>query len=157
MKISNMLAGILVGLFGLAIIGYAQTLPLMPGQNVGPGLYPRVIGIGFIICAVLLMRRDLKSHPRQPWIRLPPEIYQHRTLAGFLLIPILLAFYVAFSESLGFIPAAIVLQLALFLVFGVRPRLAIPIAIAGAIVIHFLFYTLLEVPLPWGLLDSIAW
>ncbi|MFW7342115.1 tripartite tricarboxylate transporter TctB family protein [Pollutimonas sp. H1-120] len=157
MKISNLLAGLLIGLAGIAIIWYAQTLPLMPGQDVGPGMFPTLIGAGLVICAVLLARRDLRAPARSPWLSFPPEFRHARTLAGFLLVPTSLILYVWFSESLGFIPAAFLLQLALYLVFRVRLRTAIPVAIAGALVIHFLFYKLLEVPLPWGILDSIAW
>ncbi|MGB3289780.1 MAG: tripartite tricarboxylate transporter TctB family protein [Burkholderiaceae bacterium] len=157
MKISNLLAGFLIGLSGIAIIWYAQTLPLMPGQDVGPGMFPTLIGAGLVVCAVLLARRDLKAPARTAMLSMPPELREGRVLAGFLLVPITLILYVLFSESLGFIPAAFLLQLALYLVFRVRLRTAIPVAIAGAVAIHFLFYKLLEVPLPWGLLESIAW
>src|SRR5690606_10859911 len=113
------------GLSGIAIIWYAQTLPLMPGQDVGPGMFPTLIGAGLVICAVLLARRDLRAASRTPWVRIQPEYRHGRTLAGFLLVPISLALYVWFSEGLGFIPAAFLLQLALYVVFGVRLRTAI--------------------------------
>jgi putative tricarboxylic transport membrane protein len=45
----------------------------------------------------------------------------------------------------------------LFLVFKVRLRTAIVVAVLGALCIHTLFYKLLKVPLPWGLLKSVAW
>ncbi|KAB7615137.1 tripartite tricarboxylate transporter TctB family protein, partial [Verminephrobacter sp. Larva24] len=32
-----------------------------------------------------------------------------------------------------------------------------PMAIASALGIHCIFYKLLKVPLPWGMLESIAW
>jgi putative tricarboxylic transport membrane protein len=157
MKISDLLAGLFVGLSGIGIIWYAQTLPLMPGQDVGPGMFPTLIGAGLVICAVLLARRHLRDPARPPWLRFHPEFRHARILAGFLLIPATLFLYVWFSESLGFIPSAFLLLMALFLVFRVRVRTAVPVAIAGAVVIHFLFYKLLEVPLPWGILESIAW
>jgi len=34
---------------------------------------------------------------------------------------------------------------------------AVPIAIVMTLLIHYAFYKLLKVPLPWGLLQSIAW
>ena len=34
---------------------------------------------------------------------------------------------------------------------------AVPIAIVMTLLIHYAFYKLLKVPLPWGLLRSIAW
>jgi len=42
-------------------------------------------------------------------------------------------------------------------VLGVRLRNALPLALAVALVIHYVFYKLLRVPLPWGLLQGIAW
>jgi len=157
MKISDLLAGLIVGVLGSGMIAYALTLPLMPGQNVGPGMFPTLIGSGFVICAILLVARHVKSKPRDPWLRLDPALRNGRILTGFLFIPLTLLLYIALSESLGFLVCAFLFLLALFLVFRVRLRLALLIAFSGALGIHFLFYTMLEVPLPWGVLESIAW
>lgn len=157
MKISNLLAGLLVGLFGLGIVTYAQTLPLMPGQDVGPGMFPTLIGAGFIICSVMLVWRHWKSQPRDPWLRLNPEFRNGRVLTGVLLVPLSLIGYIAISETLGFIPSAFLLLLVLFLAFRTSLWTAVLIALAGALITHFAFYKLLEVPLPWGVLESIAW
>jgi putative tricarboxylic transport membrane protein len=46
---------------------------------------------------------------------------------------------------------------ALFVAFGVRRIWIAPVALVATIVIHFGFYTLLRVPLPWGVLEAIAW
>jgi putative tricarboxylic transport membrane protein len=38
------------------------------------------------------------------------------------------------------------------------PRLRIvPLALIVTFAIHYAFYTLLRVPLPWGVLEGIAW
>ena len=34
---------------------------------------------------------------------------------------------------------------------------AVPLALAVTLVIHYAFYKLLKVPLPWGVLQGIAW
>ena len=48
-------------------------------------------------------------------------------------------------------------MLSWLLVFGVRPAVAIPIAIVlPRSLIHLAFYKLLRVPLPWGLLQPIV-
>jgi putative tricarboxylic transport membrane protein len=39
----------------------------------------------------------------------------------------------------------------------VPPGRSIVIAVIAALVIHFVFYKLLRVPLPWGLLTPFAW
>ena len=40
----------------------------------------------------------------------------------------------------------------LFLALKVKPALAIPLALLLPVVIHLIFYKLLRVPLPWGVL-----
>jgi len=66
-------------------------------------------------------------------------------------------FYVLFATPLGFIPTAFVYLVALFLVLGVRRTLVVPLALAVTLVIHYAFYKLLKVPLPWGILERFAW
>ena len=39
----------------------------------------------------------------------------------------------------------------------VPPWRALPIAVVATLVVHFAFYQLLRVPLPWGLLQGVAW
>ena len=76
---------------------------------------------------------------------------------SFLLIPLSLVFYIGVSEPLGFLPTAFVLLLALFLTFRTRVMVALPVAMASALLIHTIFYKLLKVPLPWGILTPLAW
>jgi putative tricarboxylic transport membrane protein len=58
---------------------------------------------------------------------------------------------------LGFLPAAFLILMALFLVFKVQPWLAVLVAIAATLLVHFVFYTIMSVPLPWGILETVAW
>jgi putative tricarboxylic transport membrane protein len=64
--------------------------------------------------------------------------------------------YVAFADRIGFLIAGPLLLLALFLAYGVRPKVAIVTALVATLVIHFAFYKLLRVPLPWGVLTPFA-
>ena len=50
-----------------------------------------------------------------------------------------------------------VLLAALMWALRVPPLRALVIAVLSALVIHFAFYKLLHVPLPWGVLGGIAW
>ena len=45
----------------------------------------------------------------------------------------------------------------LFAVFRVRARWVVPLAIVVTLIIHYAFYKLLRVPLPWGVLERFAW
>lgn len=157
MKINDTVSGVLVGAFGAVVYVHAQSFPPMLGQNVGPNVFPQLIAAGLMICAAMLIWHGLKTIRNETWITLPDWLSNARIAFGFLLIPIVLAFYVTLSERLGFIPTAVILLMALFMTFKVRLRTALVVAIVGSFSIHYLFYSLLKVPLPWGLLDSVAW
>jgi putative tricarboxylic transport membrane protein len=71
-----------------------------------------------------------------------------------LLPPVLLLFYVLAVDRLGFLLTAAAIVLAASLTFGARWRLAVPLAIAAPLLVHLVFYKLLRVPLPPGLLPA---
>ena len=60
-------------------------------------------------------------------------------------------------DRLGFIPTGVIYLAALFLVFRVPRTWIVPLAIVVTLGIHYAFYKLLKVPLPWGLLQGVAW
>jgi putative tricarboxylic transport membrane protein len=60
-------------------------------------------------------------------------------------------------QRLGFIVTGTIYLAALMWALRVPPIRAVPIAIVMTLLIHYAFYKLLKVPLPWGLLQSIAW
>ena len=157
MKCNDVLSGALAGVFALAIFLGAQGFPKIPGQNVGPKVFPELIAAGMMLCAVMLVARGLKTLGSEKWVTLPDWLGQGRAAFGFLLVPASLAFYVAASHDLGFIPTAVLLLLAMFLTYGVRWRTALIVALLGALCIHALFYKMLKVPLPWGILGPYAW
>jgi putative tricarboxylic transport membrane protein len=157
MKINDALSGGLIGCLAAAVYLTARSFPPMPGQNVGPNMFPQLIAAGLMICAILLVIRGVKTVGKEALIALPDWLGANRITLGFAMIPLTLLLYAALSESLGFIATAALLLLILFLVFAVRLRTALAVAIIGALCTHYLFYKLLKVPLPWGILTPIAW
>src|SRR5690606_16627758 len=87
---------------------------------------------------------EMAAWTRQPW----------RVVSFFLMLGSLLL-YILVGDTVGFIPIAIVILLAMFLWFGVRPISAVVTAVVATFVIHWFFSTLLRVPLPRGVLDAI--
>lgn len=158
MKINNAVSGIAVGLFGLAVYIHSGTFPAI-GQQIGPEVFPQVIAVGMMICAILLVIKGIKEKKDtgEGWVTLPEWAREPRTLFGFLLVLIALAFYILASESLGFLITGFIMLMVLFLYFQVKPWVALVTAIISVFVIHYLFYSVLKVPLPWGVLESIAW
>ncbi len=130
MKVSDVLTGILLMLFGVAILVAVQSFPDMHGQDVGPALFPAVIAVGFLVCGALLSIRGLRTMGRggrllsiEGWARDP------LTVLRFLSVPVGLLFYVLTSGFLGFHIAASLAMLAWLLTFGLKPLLAAPLAI----------------------------
>jgi putative tricarboxylic transport membrane protein len=157
MKINDLLSGVLIGSLAAATYLHARSFPAMVGQNVGPNMFPQLIAVGLMICAIFLIIRGARSLAGEGLVSRPEWLGVNRTALGFVSIPLALVFYLLVSERLGFIVTAALLLFALFLVFNVRTRTALIVAIAGSFAIHTVFYMLLKVPLPWGVLNPVAW
>ncbi|WP_413457354.1 tripartite tricarboxylate transporter TctB family protein [Herbaspirillum huttiense] len=177
MKINDALSGLLIAVLSVVLWIASARLPAM-GQDIGPNVFPQALAGGLMICAVLLVLRGLRGLQRARaarsapgsriattgaddqdarWFTLPEWFGSGHAVFAFLLIPLSLVFYIWVSEPLGFLPTAVVLLLALFLTFRTRVMVALPVAIASALLIHTIFYKLLKVPLPWGILTPLAW
>lgn len=157
MKISDVLIGIFLAIFGIAIVLYSQTFPPIHGQDFGPRAFPTILGSGFVVCAIFLIRKGLRAHPRASWLRVSDALRNPRSVFRFLLVPLVLVLYIWFSDSVGFLIFSMLFLLVLFLAFEVRPVKAVIMAILGGLVVFYAFYSLLHVPLPWGILERFAW
>lgn len=161
MQFSDRITGSFIATLGVLAAYGGSRLPPVPGQDIGPSAFPIVIGIGLILCGVLIAlgighsfeeeaEADLAAveGPPQHAQTTKPLIYRLRAL----LPPGLLLFYVVAVDRLGFVPTAAVMILAGALAFGAKLRVALPLAAIAPIAIHLVFYKLLRVPLPAGLL-----
>ena len=157
MKINDTLSGAALAVLGTTILIHVQSFPKMPGQNVGPAMFPGLLAIGLLVCSAFVMLRGVRKLAAEGWVQWPEWLGQNRIALGFALIPLLLVLYTLVSERVGFLPTAVVFLFTLFWVFRVKPGLALVVAIGGSLGIHYMFYKLLKVPLPWGVLNSIAW
>src|SRR5690606_27475017 len=132
------------------------TFPATPGQDIGPGLFPMMIGVGLAVCggALLWTGRDQGG---AAWFASAEGTRRPRLMPGAALVVGALVFYALVVETAGFFLTAFVFLVVLFLAFGVPRRWVAPIAAMVTIGLHVAFYTLLRVPLPWGWLEGIAW
>lgn len=160
MRLPDRVTGLfLAGLGALAAYGGSR-LPPVPGQQVGPNVFPLVVGIAIALCGLLIAfgigrrfeeeaKADLSTiEVHDVPLREHSLLYRLRVF----LPPALLLFYVPASERLGFVPTAAIMVFIAATALGARLRLAIPLAIATPIGVHLVFYKLLRVPLPAGLL-----
>ncbi len=161
MKFDDGVWGVLFVALGGAVILRVQAFPTIPGQNVGPALFPGVVAAALVVCGVLLMARSWRARRRAgstlAWAEVPAWVRSRPQLVAFAVLAAVNLFYLFAVDRLGFIPVAFVYLAALMTVLRVRPTRALPIALVMTLVIHYAFYKLLRVPLPWGVLESVAW
>lgn len=160
MRLSDKITGsFLIVLGGLAAYGGSR-LPPVPGQQVGPNVFPLIIGFALIACGAMIALGIGRKFEEEAEAELAaiegPEASSESKgpLFGLrvLLPPALLIFYVIGVEKLGFIPTAAIITFITSLALGARLKLAVPVAILAPIGAHLVFYKLLRVPLPAGLL-----
>ena len=157
MKINDAILGAALILLGVAVLLYARTLPDMPGQDIGPDVFPTVIAIGLIVFSIPLVVSGLRQWPATGAVQFADWAQSGRGHLNLLITIVLIALYIAFGERIGFIPFGVVIVGSLLLLQGVRPIPAAVIAVSVTIAVHYAFYNLLRVPLPWGILMPIAW
>ncbi len=161
MKINDAIWGALLLLLSVAILIHIQSFPNIPGQKIGPSLFPGFIAVGLAACALALIATGLAARrgdgKQAAWIDAEPWMRSPRHIAALALVIGVNVFYILFVDVLGFIPTGVIYLAALFAVFGVRTRWILPLALLVTLAIHYSFYKLLRVPLPWGLLERFAW
>ena len=161
MKLNDAVWGALLIFFSAVVLIHIQGFPKIPGQKVGPALFPGVLAVGLAVCAVMLIAKGLAARAqggeRARWIELDGWTRQRRLVIAFFAVIGVNVFYILAVDRLGFILTAVVYLATLFTVFGVRVKWVVPLALAVTVVIHYAFYKMLKVPLPWGVLQGIAW
>jgi len=155
-KINDAIFGALLLVLGLAVLLHVQAFPKIPGQNVGPGIFPGSVAGGLVVCALLLIYSGMRSRPQAPWFEAVPWLRSPRHVAAFVSVVGATIFYILLAGQIGFLIVSPIALFAMFIAFGVRPVVAAIVAIAGTLVIWYAFYKLLRVPLPWGVLERWA-
>jgi putative tricarboxylic transport membrane protein len=156
MKFNDAVFGAVLLLLGLAVLVQVPSFPQMPGQQVGPALFPGLIAVGLVVCALMLIVNGIRARAKHPWFDAGDWMRSRRHIGAFLITIGAVVAYIVLADKIGFLIVGPLVLLALFLAYGVRPVTAIIVAIVVAVVIHYAFYKLLRVPLPWGILTRFA-
>lgn len=153
MKLSDTVWGALLLALAVAVLWNVQSYPRIPGQNIGPAAFPGLLAVLLGGCAIALIVRGVRgARQGDRHVTLGEWLASSHHVGNFLLTVGVLIFYIVAADKLGFIVCAVLILIALFLKLGVRARLALPIAFVTAFMIHLIFYKMLRVTLPWGVL-----
>lgn len=156
MKINDAIFGAVFLLLGLVVLVHVQSFPMIPGQQVGPGLFPGVVAAALAVCGALLIVSGVRNRAEHPWYETADWMRSGRHFVAFVAIVGGVAAYVLLAQAIGFLVMAPILLWIWFTILGVRRATAILAAIIATLVIWYAFYKLLRVPLPWGVLTGVA-
>jgi putative tricarboxylic transport membrane protein len=157
MKLNDAVIGIFLMLLGAVVLVVVQKYPQIPGQSVGPALFPGLIAAGLCIGGLLLTISGLRELSQVPWMQWEDWVHSPRHVRALLVLLGSVLFYMVAAESLGFLLTSVLILACLFYSLEVPLGRSLLIAVIGTLVIHFAFYKLLRVPLPWGILTPYAW
>lgn len=156
MKIHDSILGLIFVLIGAITLLTVSSYPKMPGQDVGPAMFPGVMAAGLVVFgSILAVRARMLAGSRRlfalgDWAESP-----RHALAGLSVI-LGCAAYAFFSTLLGFLIIAPIVLFIWHVAFGVSLRTSLVSAILTTVIFWAVFYKGLGVPLPWGVLKSYA-
>ena len=138
--------GVIFALGGAAILQQALAMQSLPGMNVGPGLFPSIVGAGMAIMGVALTI--------QGWIvRDTPEDDAPPLVTWFAVaIVVALAATILAMPYLGFLVAGTLFGVGIVLLSGGKWLSAVIFSPIAAAAIYFTFTAIMRVPLPRGIL-----
>jgi putative tricarboxylic transport membrane protein len=139
--------GIALALLAVAVLWSARSFPNVPGQKLGAGFLPMLVGAGLLICGLLLVLRSVRG---QRYRQHTEETRAAEHIGSSLVVMGAIGFYILAADKLGFLIVAPLALLAVFKALRVGWGPSLAWAIGGTLVVHVAFYKLLRVPLPWG-------
>src|SRR5689334_25026218 len=117
MKLNDAVFVLLLLALGAAVLFGVKDFPKIPGQPVGPALFPGMIAIGLCVTGVLLVLRGLRERRTgTPWLTWEDWVASPRHVVALLVLLGSVVFYIALSGTLGFLRTSVLILLALFVV-----------------------------------------
>ena len=157
MRFNNAAPGAFLIAFALAVMAYATSFPSLHGQDYGPDLFPTLIGVGLLVCGIILVIQGLAQRASVPMIEIGDWAQDRSNIINVVALLGCIVFYILASDALGFIPTSLLVLTTLLIRFGSTLAMSLLLAAITTLIIHTLFAKVLLVPLPWGILLPVAW
>jgi putative tricarboxylic transport membrane protein len=156
-KLRDAVWGALLLVFAGALLLHVRSFPAMPGQKIGPAVLPGALAVGLGVCGAIMLLRDLATNRGTPWVVWPEWVAHRPQVMALAVLVAVNIFYLLAVDRLGFIVTGVVYLAAFMLALRVRMERALLVAVVCTVGIHYAFYKMLKVPLPWGMLQGVAW
>jgi putative tricarboxylic transport membrane protein len=153
MTFNDLALGLLVAVFGGAVLWIAGGYEPVAGMAYGPGFFPSLIGIGLVICGAALAVGGVRAMAAgragsavnlAPWWRSPLAVARAASVLGAAI------FYILVAPILGFHLTLFLVAAGLFAILAVRWWLTLLLAVLTPAILAYVFGTLLRIPLPRG-------
>lgn len=142
------IVGTALAVLAAVVLWTAREFPAVPGQKVGAGFLPLLVGAGLLIAGIALVLRSRGAGAAA----VEEGAADNEQLGPALVVLAAILGYVLLADKLGFLLVAPLMLIACCRALGSSWRAAVLWALCGTVVVHIAFYKLLRVPLPWGVL-----
>ena len=146
----NLIAGAVLGAFGLYVIWVATKLPYVSDVGPGPGFFPIWLGIGMVLFGSVLMFSSFRTSVSGPDSEPKSWPLLLRPFAGWVAVMVA----IALLGKIGFAVTFIILTTFLIVALERRPiLLAVGVGVGLAVTFHLIFAVALDVSIPkavWG-------
>ena len=149
----NLMSGIFALLLGVAYLIGAALLPdVNAGDEIGPRLFPYIIGTATILCGGVLVFKDLRAKERPAFSFKFQE--DHAVWTKIAICVVLGVFYGKALDFLGYVISTFIFMLCCSTLINLgRTKQNIIISTLFSLVTYVVFAIGLELSLPRGLLD----
>lgn len=143
--------GVVLILAGIAVFAGARGFMTPAGLTYGAGFFPKIVAFGLAVPGLLILIGDLRQASTEM------AYIDGRAVLRILGLSVMILGYGLALDPAGFVPSTMALIFAVALFYGARIVPALVLAAGATIVLHLVFYSLMGVSLPWGLLEPWAW
>ena len=156
MRVNDAITGLLLVLISIAIFLYSNTFPKLFGMQFGAGFWPQLLSVLLALCGLSLIFSGIRARATGvAWLELDKWWKQSGTFLTVAMVPGAILFYIYASDYLGFIICSLIIIFVLAYRFGLTLKKALILSVVTTASMHFVFVEVLQVALPWGLLQTI--
>jgi len=149
MRTSNAVIGLVIILFGGAVLIDTRSFPSLENGYPGPSLFPNILAVLFILAGIVLVVQGVRSHEK--FLKFDTTGITRGGVVNILLVLAAVLFYILLSDFLGFQITSFILLLGLMKWLKVSTFWSLAMSAVITEAIYILFAKILLVALPWGL------
>jgi putative tricarboxylic transport membrane protein len=149
MRKNDLVFGIIFVVLGIFIFTQTFFYPSLEKGHPGPGLFPNLLAILFIVFGGVLILKARKPSDTGEEEVSPPA--RGKVTNAFFVLGIIIV-YVAVVDIMGFLLTSAVLLFALMLKLGAPAKRSAIASVSITLFINIMFLKILRVPLPPGIL-----